>query len=72
MERWLQLEWSLKEHYTGPPSARLKEVNTQQDGEMDADTNVSAEEEQPEPARRERSERPQSKRPWRYGDFVSR
>ena len=57
---------------TGPPSARLKEVEIEPEAGIDADTNVPAEEEQPWPARRERSEKRQSKRPSRYGDFVSR
>ena len=42
---------------TGPPSARLKEVEIELEAGIDADTNVPAKEEQPRPARRERSEK---------------
>ena len=57
---------------TGSPSAQLKERDLQLEEELDADTTVHAEEQRPEPARRDRSVRRQSKRPSRYADFVFR
>ena len=66
------IQYSILVRVTGSPSAQLKERDLQLEEELDADTTAHAEEQRPEPVRRERSVRRQSKRPSRNADFVFR